>query len=571
MELNAVTRSVGDIFSVSKRYLVPRFQREYSWTSEEISEFWDDLVQQISVKKHGKSVKIVHDEYFIGCIVLVGEDSKRDYLIVDGQQRLTTLTILLRAIVERLDALGDTSAAQALFGNVIEGVDDEGEKYFKLINETPKPFFQNEIQAFDKESLNPPETEEEVLLQSAFDNFLSRLSGISMQGMSELDSIKAIRDQTLRYLKFILVTAKHEEEAYTIFETLNARGLNLTSVDLIKNWIFKNFPSKHPSDHAKNIWSEIRTKVAELSDLESFFRHYWSSKYAYASNDRLYKSFNDHRKSGAITNARDFLLELKAASERYRKICQPRLSDWKTQKEKSVVRHLDYINQYKVTQVRPFLLALLHARENGYIDETTFTKVIHNLENFHLIFSNICKTKASGLEGTYTRAAKNLYLAGVDKKKVKAEMKSLMQTLNAKLPSPEKISYSINSLRFTKENDAHKKTIQAIFSKIESNLQKTSELKIGNFSLEHIEDQSSEHEWVGEIGNLIPLAEKINNELKASHSFKLKKDKYKKSKLEIVKTFVETNPQDTWSKTRADKWKNEIITLLTDATKLFPI
>ena len=128
MELNAVTRSVGDIFTVNKRYLVPRFQREYSWGKEEIDEIWDDDSQEISVR--GKQEK--NEEYFIGCIVLVGEDSKRDYLIVDGQQRLTTLTIFLRAIVERLKDLGDHNAASALYKNVIEGTDDDGNKYFKL-------------------------------------------------------------------------------------------------------------------------------------------------------------------------------------------------------------------------------------------------------------------------------------------------------------------------------------------------------------------------------------------------------------------------------------------------------
>lgn len=145
MELNAVTRSVGDIFSVNKKYLVPRFQREYSWTREEVDEFWDDIIQQI---KLDNNKKVKNEEYFIGCIVLVGEDSKQDYLIVDGQQRLATLTILLRAIVERLKELHDETAAKALYKNYIEGTDNDGKPYFKLVSESPKPYFQNEIQAY---------------------------------------------------------------------------------------------------------------------------------------------------------------------------------------------------------------------------------------------------------------------------------------------------------------------------------------------------------------------------------------------------------------------------------------
>ncbi len=82
MELNAVTKSVNEVFSVNRKYLVPRFQREYSWTQEEVEEFWEDVSGQISQKQDGT---ISNEEYFIGCIVLVGEDTKFEHLIVDGQ------------------------------------------------------------------------------------------------------------------------------------------------------------------------------------------------------------------------------------------------------------------------------------------------------------------------------------------------------------------------------------------------------------------------------------------------------------------------------------------------------
>lgn len=564
MELNAVTRSVGDIFSVNKKYLVPRFQREYSWTADEVDEFWDDIIQQIKIVKK----KLENEEYFIGCIVLVGEDSKQDYLIVDGQQRLTTLTILLRAIVERFKELGDETAALALYKNVIEGTDNDGNKYFKLKNESPKPYFQNELQAYVKEGLKEAETEEEKLLLATFNTFKKRLQGLSIHGRTELESMKSLRIQVLNFLKFILVTAKHEDDAYTIFETLNARGLSLTSVDLIKNWIFKNLKHTHPNDNAKEIWSDIRKKISEFSELETFFRHYWNSKYAYASNDRLYKSFNDFLKAGKIISAKDFLLELKGASERYRKIGMPNVKDWGTQKEKVVVRHLDLINQYKVKQVRPFLLALLECREKKYIDETLFVKVVQNLESFHLVFSNLCQDRASGLEGTYTRAAKNLYLAGKDKIAVKKVIVELDASLRGKVPNQQRISDSIFALLFVSGNDTNKRTIQTIFSKIEQYLQKTTELYVGNFSLEHIEDQSSGKKWVGKIGNIIPLDEKLNNGIKNATSFIDKKKIYKKSEFKITKRFLELNIQDTWTEANAKAWSKEIVSNLYQATTL---
>lgn len=554
MELNAETRSVNEIFSPSKKYVVPRFQREYSWTQEEIDEFWEDIVQQISLK----AGKPKHDEYFIGCIVLVGEDTKPEYLIVDGQQRLTTLTLLLRCIVSRLESLGDGAAAQALYKNVIEGTDNDGNKYFKLVNESPKPFFQNELQAIKPEKVSKASTEEEKTLQEAFDKFARRTSSYRLGSLSELDSIKLLREQILNHLKFILVTAKSEDDAYTIFETLNARGLSLTSVDLIKNWIFKNYPTTHPNDNAKDIWGSLRRDVSKFSDLETFFRHYWNSKYAFASNDRLYKSFKDLLKKQKIAPAKDFLLELQAAGKLYKMICAPDDRNWPVLKEKPVGRALKLINTYKVTQVRPYLLSLLAAREAKLVSQTDFVNSVTSIESFHFAFSNLCQERASGLEGTYTRAAKKLHAAESNKTKAKQAIISLTESIKNKLPNAAKISASIQKLKFDKNNDADKKTIQIVFTKLEHYLHGTNELKIESISLEHVKDQSSGEDWISYIGNIIPLDEKLNNQMKKSLDFKGKKKVYAKSNLKIVDLFLQTNPQDSWTKKDADKWAKTV-------------
>lgn len=565
MELNAETRSVNEIFSPNKKYIVPRFQREYSWQTEEVEEFWDDITEQIKPQAN-KHIK--NDEYFIGCIVLVGEDSKPEYLIVDGQQRLTTLTILLRAIVDRLIELGESTAANALYKNVIEGTDNDGREYFKLVNESPKPFFQNELQALTPVKLRKPQTEEEELLLSSFTLLKKKIKDYRIKGLSEIECIKALREQVLNYLKFILVTAKNEDDAYTIFETLNARGLSLTSVDLIKNWIFKNYSQIHPNDNAKEIWGEMRRSISKFSDLETFFRHYWNSKYAFASDDRLYKSFKAFLKKGAVSDAKSFLLELTAAASYYRKIGAPSDTDWKVQKERSVKRSLDLLNQYRVTQVRPFLLALLECRSKGSVDQSTFISAVAKLENFHFVFSNICQDRASGLEGKYTRAAKNLHAAQNNKTKAKSVISNLIDYLDNKRPSPQRIRDAVQDLSFTSSDEASKKTIQTIFSKVESYLQSTNELAIHSFSLEHIKDQSTRVSWVGSIGNLIPLDESLNNEIKMGATFKKKKEHYKKSSLKVVEKFLHLNPKDDWVEADAANWGAQLASYLELATRL---
>jgi uncharacterized protein with ParB-like and HNH nuclease domain len=172
MELHAYTRTISDLFSVKKKYIVPRFQREYSWTKEQVLELWNDIISNISIKDGD----LEHTEYFIGSLVLVGDDKSISLQIVDGQQRLTTITILLSALCQRFLELKKDKIAKSIYDNYIAGKDDEGEDYFKLQNETPKPFFQTTIQDINKEENNPSSQEEKCLLSSYKDTFTNKFS-----------------------------------------------------------------------------------------------------------------------------------------------------------------------------------------------------------------------------------------------------------------------------------------------------------------------------------------------------------------------------------------------------------
>lgn len=464
MILHANTKTVRDIFEAGKKYVVPRNQREYSWGKDELQDLWDDVCENIKLKSNTKS-KYENNEYFIGCIVLVGKDVSQEMYIVDGQQRLTTLKIFLKAIVKAFLDNNEGKSATALYGNVIDGDDDDGRKYFKLINETPKPFFQKEIQFKEPTGKSKPVTDEEKRLQYAYDFFNRKLKSFSISGLEYIASVKILRDQILDYLKFIHVRTESEDDAYTIFETLNARGLNLSSVDLIKNWIFKNFADIHPDDDAKTVWNNIKKKLSVFSDVEEFFRHYWNSKYGHASEDRLYKDFKKVVRAQIISNAKEFLEELNIASENYKKIVNPNSKDWRSAKEKIVAKHFTLINQYKVTQVRPFLMSLIECRlDKKTIPESLFIETVNKLENFHFIFSSLCQARASGLEGKYNRAAKKLISAD-KKEEAKEVVLDLISELKLKRPDRIEIKKSLSKLLFSKDFDGNKKLIQTVFLK----------------------------------------------------------------------------------------------------------
>lgn len=545
MELHAYTRTISDLFSVKRKYVVPRFQREYSWSKEQVKELWDDIVNNIQVKTEKD---ITHEEYFIGSLVLIGDDKSNILQIVDGQQRLTTITILLSVLCERFKELKKENLAEAIFKNYIEGQDDDGKNYFKLDNETPKPFFQKNIQYIDKEQSNPQSDEEKILLSSYNDlyNFTTRDNlascfkigkGVSNEKYEIL--LKAVRDQIVKYLKVIFITVTQEEEAYTIFETLNARGMNLSFVDLIKNKLFKELNYTHPDDDAKTTWKKIRLVISSrdtVGSLETFVRHWWISKYSYVAEENVYKNFKKLWAAGEI-DAKKFIKELYSDAETYIKIAAPLQEDFKQQEEKFICDTLTAFKIFNITQQRPFLLSLFKSRDKGVIKCDDQKEIMLFLERFHFMFNAVCSLRPSGIEASYSRAARDLQNAS-ERRKAKDVLKVLKESFTSRIPDETTFTDKFKELSFYKGYTRDKKLIQYIFHKIERSKLVTNELAPENISIEHILPQSkNDKEIVGKIGNLLPLSQELNEKARD----KLVTDKlpiYQESQYSLPKEFV---------------------------------
>jgi uncharacterized protein with ParB-like and HNH nuclease domain len=565
MDLHAYTKSIADILSVNKKYVVPRFQREYSWKKEQVLELWDDVLLNIKAKTGGT---YSNTEYFIGSLVLVGEDASFIMQIVDGQQRLTTITVMLSALFQTLTEVGETSAATALYEQYIEGKDAENKPYFKLINETPKPFFQRAIQDKIKEKLDP-ETNEEKSLFEAYSELYRYMSLPTVKAnftdfkklgkddhARHINFLKALRDQILRYLKVIYITVRDEDDAYTIFETLNARGMSLSAVDLVKNIIFKELNLQHPDDYAKTEWEKIKTRLTSRKEnlrVDTFFRHFWLSKYGFTSEGRIYKSFRKLLQEGAF-DTNKLLKELVENATLYNKIANPLIQDWPQQEEKDIYYSLDALNLFKVTQTRSLIMSLFRKRNQKKIGLTELVKILRNLENFHFVFTAICSSRASGIEGKYSRAARDIEQA-TTKQEVHAILKDLNKFLKDKLPSLSIFLQNIEKLEFLSGQDKDKKLIQYLFGRMEKSLHNTEELRIDRLTLEHIHPQYDikNNPKVAKLGNLLPLDKKLNGIVDTSPVDKKMKE-YAKSELKIVKSFVTANKtQKKWDESRIDK------------------
>jgi uncharacterized protein with ParB-like and HNH nuclease domain len=549
MQLHAYTRTISDLFSVQKKYIVPRFQRPYSWKKSHIEELWEDITNNITLE-HGV---FHHSEYFIGTLVLVGDDKKTNLLIVDGQQRLTTITILLSVLCRKFDSLCETRKSEAIYNNYIIGETDDGDAYFKLENESPKPFLQNEIQHIKKMDRNEASTDEEKNLQNNFDDLFSYISvenlsstfGIEQDDRSAyIDALVAIREQVLKHLKVIYITVEEEEEAYTIFETLNARGMDLSSVDLIKNTLFKNMQTVHPDDDAKTKWKSIydivNSRSSRSGNLDNYVRHWWISRYSNASKDTLYKNFKRELKKGKI-KPETFISELYDDSKMYKVISFPYKEDFPRQEDASVYDSLQAFKIFNIAQQKPFFISLFRKKEDKVIAHKDFVDIITFLEDFHFVFNAICSQRASGLDQIYARSARGLFNSK-NKIEYKPVLSDLKEQLIKKVPEKDVFIRKFCELKYLKKDTADKKLIQYIFNKIESFSFKNKEFSADFFTLEHIEPQDSKlisKKSIGKIGNLLPLGNKLNAEadnMKVNEKISI----YRKSDFMLTQDFADT-------------------------------
>jgi uncharacterized protein with ParB-like and HNH nuclease domain len=568
MDLHAYTKTIYDLFSINKKYIVPRFQREFSWTQEEVLELWKDIISNIKFNNN----TFINQEYFIGSLVLVGEDKSTELLIVDGQQRLTTITIFLSAIIETFKSIERNDLAEGLYA-LVEGKDVANKPFFKLENENPKPFLQKAIQHYEK-SDTAAETKEEKLLKEAYDFLFKRLQKSTLtkefleySNYNKLvessdqycQLLEAIRDQILT-LKTIYITVVSKDDAYTIFETLNARGMNLSTIDLVKNDIFKVLKQEHPNDDAKEKWAEIKYNLSirdESINIDTFFRHFWLSKYEFTTEDKIYKSFKKLSSSHKISSS-EFLDDLLYESNNYKKVTDPQITDWRLQEERKIYNSLLALSIFRVTQVRTLLIALLTVKNQKMLSLTHLAKCIKLIEKFHFTFSAVCSLRASGLERKYSKYARNFRNCG-STTKVQKLIVDLEEDLIDKTPDLNIFLENFNKIVFTNDETRYKKLIQYIFKTLESHLQSTDELEVSNITLEHILPQSARNSsYIGKIGNLLPLAGSINNKADTK-KFKEKINIFRQSNLKVVSDFIRKySIQENWTEDDINKRTKEI-------------
>ena len=174
MKMTPRESTIGSILNIKNRqYEIPRFQREYSWEKKHYREFLEDMISNINVKENGLETT----QYFMGTMLFVGDKdrpTKDPVYVVDGQQRLTTVTILFSVIAHLFRKMEQEPLSTSMFQYIMTKNND-GEDIRVLKTVSSYPYFSFYIQSLDKNDANVPESEEEINIKTTYEFFEKNL------------------------------------------------------------------------------------------------------------------------------------------------------------------------------------------------------------------------------------------------------------------------------------------------------------------------------------------------------------------------------------------------------------
>ncbi len=523
-------------------YRVPMFQRDYSWGLDE----WDDLWQDI-VALFGEAPEPAH---YMGYLVLQSSDN-RSFDIIDGQQRMTTLSLLMLAAIAHLVDLAPPDdpndpqqrRAEQLRSNYIGYLDPVSliSRSKLTLNRHNDRFYQNylvPLERLPQRGLNASEH----LMRRAFIWFKEH---IRERCGNEGESVARFVDVAVDKLFFTIITVTDELNAFKVFETLNARGVRLSATDLLKNYLFsvvsRGNPHESEIDNLEDRWEGIVGLLGSES-LPEFLRVFWNSRNRLVRKADLFKVIRNAicDKSKAFELIRD----MDRSARVYAALRSPEDDSW-TAEERANLAQLQMFN------VRQPLALLLAAFERfAEEDRVGFGRFLHAVAVVSFRYNVICSRQSNEQEVVYNQIAQGIAEGRVH------SMAAAIAELNPVYPDdPEfKAAFADKALRTT--SSRNKKIVRFMLFRLEAQMSGQSyENESARYGIEHVLPENPGNGWeqfndqqregsTYRLGNMTLMATADNRNL-GNAGFDEKRPVYHKSNFAITRRLAED--YDSWT------------------------
>ena len=537
MNLDTSNRTYRQVVGNGLIYSVPRFQRDYSWNTTE----WDDLWQDVE----GLFEEGGEEEHYMGYLVLQSKDSK-NFDIIDGQQRLTTLSILVLAFLGNLQKLIEDNLDPERNQQRLEQLRNTFIGYLDPVTLIPRSklnlnrnndnLYQTYLVPLEpapKRNLKATEH----LMRKAYDwffNVVKQRFSANRRG----DYLARFIDSLADKLFFTVITVNDELNAYKVFETLNARGVKLSSTDLLKNYLFavvhNNGADEHEMTELDNKWERLVGLIGSDS-LPDFLRAYWNSKNKFVRHAELFKRIRESISSKGEV----FSLMRDLENNAHVFAALPKSEDplWNIEQRK----YIQNLRMFNVRQLYPLLLSA-----HNKFSEMDFTSVLRWCCVISFRYNIIGNLATNEQERVYNRSAVELASDTIN------TLQELINSLSPLYVSDEKFrsDFSEKELRTTQVRN--RRIVRYILFEIERHISNNSyDFESGSYNLEHIMPESIQEGWddiedkehdqfVYRLGNMTILNKSVNRDI-GNADFSSKKEKYFESEFSITQRVANEN------------------------------
>jgi hypothetical protein len=354
----APTIGIGRLLKEGGRFFIPHHQRDYSWTEDQLEQLFEDILDAEASQ---------HTEYFIGLMVFMDqEEDERTSTILDGQQRLASTIIILSAIRTWLRGQGYSTDADQIqqeyiasreFGeqdwepNLVLNASNNDTFERRVVRDSAVEDVKRELQGLNRYDPNRRLLEAIVYYRTCVEGLGNSSHSIAAGAERLFRLLRYIRDS----VKVVRLSVPNEANAYTVFETLNDRGLDLSVLDLIKNHLFGKAGNQASLRHMQGQWAQMTGNLTDVR-ADDFIKAWWISRYGRIQNPHLFGRFRARvpSRSEARAASKDML----ATSEKYAALGVPDDPIWR-QYSSETREHVGNLRLIGGQQVHPVMLSAL--------------------------------------------------------------------------------------------------------------------------------------------------------------------------------------------------------------------
>ncbi|AFF20327.1 hypothetical protein HPELS_03915 [Helicobacter pylori ELS37] len=460
--------------SQEKQFVIPIYQRVYSWEKEQCKQLWDDII------KTGGNDQI--EGHFIGSIVFVHDGiyttNYNELLIIDGQQRLTTITLLFIALRDHLndeDEFLEKFSRQKIQNRYLINSDEKGDKKFKLI--LSEPDRDTLLSLIDKDRRKPSEPSLKIMENfKLFEEWIRK----------NTDKLETIFKGLEKLMAVEISLERGKDNPQLIFESMNSTGKDLTQTDLIRNYILMGLEPEKQEIFYKKYWRAMEEDFKQNETLfNKFVRHYLTIKKGKSPNEKeVYEAFKRYQQERGI--------ETEALLQDLQKYCGYfcRIV-FKKEADKDLNKALGFLVDLERDVVYPLLLELYSDYSDGVLSKQDFIPIIALTESY-ICRRAVCGFGANGLNKIFPsftkKIDKNQYLESI-----KAHFLSLEKT-TGKFPKDSEFKNLFTTIDFynLKEKKYFLERLENFDTKEPVNTQEC--------TIEHIMPQTLTEEWKRDLG-----------------------------------------------------------------------